>query len=233
MKKISFLITVLIMAVLLLHAMEGAIAEAGPATPTDLEPTEEESIFTVIYHQNDKAPQAKQEEITAGILFRLPGAEQIGFKTDNMVFAGWKVFREDDQKWLMESAQGKRKWYDEKVAESGIYTYAVLQENEILDAEMCDGGRIHLYAQWRTAINPEHIRVKLIRRCDDEVPKIGSVIHFIAEVKGCDPSDYRLQWQSSEDNKNWKDIEGANGDQYDITVNEENQFIFIRFTLSY
>lgn len=63
--------------------------------------------------------------------------------------------------------------------------------------------------------------VSICASCADTV-KCGDTVTLYAVLEGYDGIDYHIQWQVSDDNSNWHDISGANGEQYSIVVSEEN-----------
>ena len=57
---------------------------------------------------------------------------------------------------------------------------------------------------------------------EDEQPTIGSVAHFSALLDGYDTLDYKLQWQYSEDNTIWNNLENAKDTTIDVEVTLDN-----------
>ena len=68
---------------------------------------------------------------------------------------------------------------------------------------------------------------------DDEEPSIGSIVHMQANVTGYEGTDYVLQWQYSEDPDamGWTDYPGANSENFDLQITEENNNFFWRVCL--
>ena len=50
----------------------------------------------------------------------------------------------------------------------------------------------------------------------------GATINFTAMVQGADAAEVTFQWQFSRDNEHWEDIEGANGQSYDVVMTAAN-----------
>lgn len=66
---------------------------------------------------------------------------------------------------------------------------------------------------------------------DVENPNYGDVAHFVATVKGYDGLNYVIQWQVSQDDVNWEDIEGENGLTMDVVVTRENADYYWRLVI--
>ena len=60
----------------------------------------------------------------------------------------------------------------------------------------------------------------------------GDVCTLVAELSGYEGTDYSLQWQVSEDDSNWTDVEGATEATYEMIVTEENYQNFWRVTVT-
>ena len=203
-------------------------AEA-PATPTDMG----EAIlrYSVYYHETEETEPVKHQEAQAGIGLKALSVKELGFQETDRAFLGWRVFLEDGRRYLMETVQGTRKWCE--VAENaGEYSFVYLQPGEVFDEEVADGAKVHFYAQWKPVIRPEDISIWLYRFCEDENPGIGSEIIFTAEVAGCDPAYYILQWQTSADNENWSDVPDATDAEYRVIVDEKNAQYYVRVLLN-
>lgn len=142
-KIISF---VLMLLFLCLSGCYQAKAESV-ATPTDLDPAQIE--YTIYYHESEDSPVLIQKSVVLGIGEIIPDFSDLDIQENNRCFLGWKAYRDDEQKWLMELAQGKRKWYTAKASDFGLYTYALLQAGESFDEEVVGGAGIHFYAQWK------------------------------------------------------------------------------------
>lgn len=63
---------------------------------------------------------------------------------------------------------------------------------------------------------------------DTEHPKIGDTAHLKATLNGYDNLSYTLQWQYSTDDLNWTDATGETNDSIDITISEENNYLYWR-----
>ena len=77
------------------------------------------------------------------------------------------------------------------------------------------------------ALLPDYASVSFDVTWDGE-PALGATARFHAVLIGYDGLDYILQWQSSVDNVNWKDIEGANAEVMDVVITEDNCTLYWR-----
>ena len=60
----------------------------------------------------------------------------------------------------------------------------------------------------------------------------GDEIELYAVLNGYEGTSYSLQWQVSSDNANWANISGANSDEYDVTVSEDNAANYYRVAVT-
>ena len=67
--------------------------------------------------------------------------------------------------------------------------------------------------------------------CSDEI-YFGDTITLYAVLEGYDNVEYVIQWQTSKDDSNWRDISGANGAQYSITITEDNCTDYFRVAVT-
>lgn len=118
-----------------------------------------------------------------------------------------------------------------KGADTDQYTYKFLQAGEYFRENYIEGENIHFYAQWESTICLEDISVQVVKTCEDENPAIGSEVIFTAEVIGCDPENYSLQWQISSDNENWSDIKDATNAEYRIIIDQLSAQEYVRVQL--
>ncbi len=63
---------------------------------------------------------------------------------------------------------------------------------------------------------------------NNETPAFGGTVTFVAVLSGYDNLTYDLQWQQSEDNSAWVDIDGANELRYTVQVTKANYKDFWR-----
>ncbi len=225
----------IIITVVLLIALGVSFAERSAAdtpalaTPTDLE--EIKGFYTVFYHESENSKAVAQIEVEAESKIKVLDIRELNLQVTGMTLLGWKVYCENNQKWLMETPQGVREWHEVKEEDFSSYNYAFFSSGDEFDENISDGTILHFYAQWKPVIQLENIHVRINRTCDDASTGIGSTIIFSAEVTGCDPAYYILQWQTSTDNENWSDIEGADEAEFSLTVNEQNWLSYIRVVL--
>lgn len=57
---------------------------------------------------------------------------------------------------------------------------------------------------------------------------VGEVAHFVAVVTGMEDYNYQLQWQASEDNEKWFDLDNETGMKMDVLITNENCDLYWR-----
>ncbi|MBE5789890.1 MAG: hypothetical protein E7325_09625 [Clostridiales bacterium] len=57
---------------------------------------------------------------------------------------------------------------------------------------------------------------------------IGEVAHFVAVVTGMEGYNYQLQWQASDDNEKWFDLDNETGMKMDVLITNENCDLYWR-----
>ena len=77
-------------------------------------------------------------------------------------------------------------------------------------------------------VDPSDLYVGFNITWDDEVPSFGSVAHLDAVLDGFEDLDFSLQWQYSEDNLSWTDVEGGTQSRMDMVITEENYLYYWR-----
>ena len=77
-------------------------------------------------------------------------------------------------------------------------------------------------------VDPSDLYVGFSITWDDEVPSFGSVAHLDAVLDGFEDLDFSLQWQYSEDNLAWTDVEGETQRRMDMVITEENYLYYWR-----
>ena len=77
-------------------------------------------------------------------------------------------------------------------------------------------------------VDPSALYVAFSITWDDEVPSFGSVAHLDAVLDGFEGLDFSLQWQYSEDNLVWTDVEGETQSRMDTVITEENYLYYWR-----
>ena len=63
---------------------------------------------------------------------------------------------------------------------------------------------------------------------DTDHPRLGDIGHFRSILIGYDDLTYTLQWQTSWDEKEWTDFEGATGPELDVELTRELDGIYFR-----
>ena len=78
------------------------------------------------------------------------------------------------------------------------------------------------------SVNPADLYVGFTITWDDEVPSFGSVAHLDAVLDGFENLDFSFQWQYSEDNSSWTDVEGETQRRMDTVITEQNYLYYWR-----
>ena len=81
------------------------------------------------------------------------------------------------------------------------------------------------------ALNAER-SVSIYVSYEGDTVAYGDEIELYAVLNGYEGTSYSLQWQVSSDNANWSDISGANSDEYDVTVSEDNAANYYRVAVT-
>ena len=100
---------------------------------------------------------------------------------------------------------------DEEETEVGEETQGEVAEEPELDPNRS----IAIHAEW-----------------EGEELYFGDESTLVAELSGYDNAVYTVQWQTSQDNENWTDVEGANELTYTMIVTEENWQNFWRLIVN-
>ena len=78
------------------------------------------------------------------------------------------------------------------------------------------------------SVLPANRSIDVALTWDTENPQIGDTAHLKATLNGYDELSYTLQWQYSADDRNWTDAAGETNDNIDITISEENNYLYWR-----
>ena len=81
------------------------------------------------------------------------------------------------------------------------------------------------------ALNAER-SVSIYVSYEGDTVSYGDEIELYAVLNGYEGTSYSLQWQVSSDNANWANISGANSDEYDVTVSEDNAANYYRVAVT-
>ena len=114
--------------------------------------SEDGNSFYVKYHSSDTAAESgKTTKVEYGTATPTLKVSELGYKKSGYVFAGWKVYREVDDKWYARTSSGTGEWVsldaDGKLPEG--YTYWINGDG-VSVARTAPSGNVHFYAQWRT-----------------------------------------------------------------------------------
>ena len=77
-------------------------------------------------------------------------------------------------------------------------------------------------------MNPADLYVGFNISWDDDIPAFGSVAHLDAVLDGFENLDFSFQWQYSEDNSSWTDVEGETQRRMDTVITEQNYLYYWR-----
>lgn len=65
-----------------------------------------------------------------------------------------------------------------------------------------------------------------------ETVEEGTSVTLTAKLTGFDDVEYEIQWQRSEDGKDWEDVDGANDTEYTFDITEETEGYLWRVSVS-
>ena len=108
-----------------------------------------EAGFTVVYHEDDYTnATGYSTEVSFGVDTPTLTIQQLSFSESGRVFAGWKMYREEDNKWYVKDSTGKNMWLElsNNTLPDG-YSY-VLYGNGTIVSKSATSGVVHFYAQW-------------------------------------------------------------------------------------
>lgn len=69
---------------------------------------------------------------------------------------------------------------------------------------------------------PTERKIEVAILWDEEHPTYGATAHFVATLMGYEGLEYTMQWQWSENDVDWYNVEGATEDHLDVVYSEEN-----------
>lgn len=75
---------------------------------------------------------------------------------------------------------------------------------------------------------PPDRSVRITLTWDTDHPRLGDIGHFRSTMTGYEDLTYTLQWQTSWDEKEWTDFEGATGPELDVELTRELDGIYFR-----
>ncbi len=100
----------------------------------------------IYYHADDDAPASAMYTIVAdGKRTKTLTLEKLGFDTAGREFLGWRVYSEDDDKWLVTEKDGSTSW---KKAPLKGQSYKLLDEGAAVSGALLESPTVHLFAQW-------------------------------------------------------------------------------------
>ena len=109
-----------------------------------------QSSFTVKYHADDTAnASSKTTKVQYGVSTKTLTAAQLGFSKTGKSFAGWKAYREADDKWFVTDKDGKTSWTKLTNGKLPSGSSFCLYKNGTSVAKTAPSGNVHLYAQWK------------------------------------------------------------------------------------
>ena len=113
-------------------------------------PVSDKSVYTVIYHCDDLAdPSPVSTAVKYGTLTKTKTVSELGFEKQGKSFAGWSVYREEDDSWYLKDSSGRnafKKLPDEVLPEG--HGYVLYKDGESVKYT-AKSGIVHFYAQWR------------------------------------------------------------------------------------
>ena len=109
----------------------------------------EADTFTVKYYSADDAEAStRTSTVTYGVSQKTLTISELGFSKSGSEFAGWKVYRDYDNKWYVKDANGSKYWATSVPAGGD---YALYVNGESVGKTTVAGTTAHFYAQWKPA----------------------------------------------------------------------------------
>ncbi|MBO4767707.1 MAG: InlB B-repeat-containing protein, partial [Lachnospiraceae bacterium] len=109
----------------------------------------EADTFTVNYYSADDAEAStRTSTVTYGVSQKTLTISELGFSKSGSEFAGWKVYRDYDNKWYVKDANGSKYWATSVPAGGD---YALYVNGESVGRTTVAGTTAHFYAQWKPA----------------------------------------------------------------------------------
>ena len=106
--------------------------------------------FTVQYHLDDNSSASdKTTNVTYGNSTKTLTVSELGFSKSNKKFAGWKAYRDCDDKWYMTDGNGKHSF--KKLVNGKLpanHTFYLYRNGQPVSAT-ASSGIVHFYAQWK------------------------------------------------------------------------------------
>lgn len=105
--------------------------------------------FTVYYHEDeDSEASATYSVVPYGVKTEMISVSELGFEKEGKEFAGWKAYREIDNKWYAKNADGKARWVRLQNGElPDGFTWILFKDCKKL-SKAATSGIVHVYAQW-------------------------------------------------------------------------------------
>ena len=106
--------------------------------------------YTIEYYPDvdSELPSDETTEAMSGTKVTFLTIEELGFGTDEDSFAGWRLYRDFDDKWYVKNADGESLWYSlegDTLPEGFSYS---LRRDGSTTTWPTMGGILRLYAQW-------------------------------------------------------------------------------------
>lgn len=106
------------------------------------------NTFTINYHKDDSAAASSTKTaVTYGTLTKTLTASDLKFSKTGYDFAGWKVYRECDQKWCyIPKGSTNASWLVKASCTGGSY---YIYKNGVTVSGTAPSGNVHFYGQWK------------------------------------------------------------------------------------
>ncbi len=106
--------------------------------------------YTVEYYPdvNSTLPIEIQKDFVSGEKTKIRTIEELGLKSEEQIFEGWRLYRESDGKWFLKDRQGDSSWRELVNGSLPVgYCFDFRGDGDILISPT-DKGVVKLYAQW-------------------------------------------------------------------------------------
>ena len=110
----------------------------------------QEMKYTINYHLDDSAAAStKTTVVKYGDWTKTLTLKELGFSKNNKKFAGWKMFREQDNSWYVKDADGNKKYLKLTSGKLPAGYSFVLYANGAQTRTLAKSGIVHFYGTWK------------------------------------------------------------------------------------
>ena len=110
----------------------------------------QENSFTVNYHIDENSPASSLKTVVKyGTWTKTLTTTELGFSKKGLKFAGWKGYREIDNKWYVQDSNGKKQWITLTNGKLPAgYSFYIYKDGQQVMA-LAKSGNTHFYGTWK------------------------------------------------------------------------------------